>query len=38
VRVDLIGLGGTVTNGIMTGTFPVAADVAARMLANPQNF
>jgi CHRD domain len=38
VRVDLIGLGGTFANGTMTGLFPVAADVAARMLANPQNF
>lgn len=38
VRVDLIGLGGTFTNGVMTGTFPIAADVAARLLANPQNF
>jgi CHRD domain len=38
VRVDLIGLGGTFNNGVMTGTFPIAADVAARMLANPQNF
>ena len=38
VRVDLIGLGGTFNNGVMTGTFPIAADVAARMLANPASF
>jgi len=38
VRVDLIGLGGQFNNGTMTGTFPIAADVAARMLANPANF
>jgi hypothetical protein len=38
VRVDLIGLGGTFNNGTMTGTFPIAADVASRMLANPANF
>lgn len=38
VRVDLIGLGGTFNNGVMTGTFPIAADVAGRLLANPQNF
>jgi CHRD domain len=38
VVVNLIGLGGQFVNGTMTGTFPVAADVAARMLANPGNF
>jgi CHRD domain len=38
VRVDLIGLGGTFNNGTMTGTFPIAADVASRMLQNPSNF
>ena len=38
VRVNLIGLGGTFVNGTMTGTFPVAADVAQRMLENPRNF
>lgn len=38
VRVDLIGLGGVFNNGTMTGTFPIAADVASRMLANPANF
>lgn len=38
VRVDLIGLGGQFSNGTMTGTFPIAADVASRMLANPANF
>lgn len=38
VVVDLIRLGGTFTNGTMTGTFPIAADVAQRMLANPRNF
>src|SRR5687767_4175699 len=38
VVVNLIGLGGVFNNGTMTGTFPIAADVAARMLANPQGF
>ena len=38
VVVNLIGLGGTFVNGRLTGTFPVAADVAQRMLANPANF
>src|SRR5688572_4148058 len=38
VRVDLITLGGTFVNGTMTGTFPIAADVAQRMLQNPANF
>lgn len=38
VVVNLIGLGGTFVNGTMTGTFPIAADVAQRMLANPGNF
>ena len=38
VVVNLIGLGGTFVNGKMTGTFPIAADVAARLIANPQNF
>jgi len=35
---NLIGLGGVFVNGTMTGTFPIAADVAARMIANPANF
>lgn len=35
---NLIGLGGTFVNGTMTGTFPIAADVAQRMLQNPANF
>ena len=38
VVVNLIGLGGTFTNGTMTGTFPIDAGVAARMLNNPENF
>jgi len=38
VRVDLIGLGGQFNNGTMTGTFPIAPDVAQRMLANPTSF
>lgn len=38
VRVDLIGLGGTFVGGTMTGTFPIAADVAQRMLKNPATF
>lgn len=38
VVVDLIGLGGTFVNGTMTGTFPVSAAVAQRMLQNPTNF
>ncbi|HYC61857.1 MAG TPA: CHRD domain-containing protein [Thermoanaerobaculia bacterium] len=38
VVVDLINLGGTFVNGTMTGTFPVSAAVAARMLQNPRNF
>lgn len=38
VVVNLVGLGGTFTNGTMTGTFPIPADVAQRMLANPGNF
>lgn len=38
VVVDLITLGGVFENGTMTGTFPVAADVAHRMLQNPRNF
>jgi len=38
VVVDLIGLGGTFVNGTMTGTFPVSAAVAQRMLQNPANF
>jgi hypothetical protein len=36
--VNLIGLGGTFTNGKMTGNFPIDAAVAARLKANPQNF
>jgi len=35
---NLIGLGGTFVNGTMTGTFPIAADVALRMVQNPSNF
>ncbi|PYQ26363.1 MAG: hypothetical protein DMF56_24735 [Acidobacteria bacterium] len=38
VVVDLIGLGGTFNNGVMTGTFPINASVAQRMLQNPANF
>jgi hypothetical protein len=38
IKVDLAGLGGTFSNGTMTGTFPIAADVAQRMLANPNGF
>ncbi|HUR79831.1 MAG TPA: CHRD domain-containing protein [Thermoanaerobaculia bacterium] len=38
VVVNLIGLGGQFVNGTMTGTFAIAPDVAARMLANPSNF
>lgn len=38
VIINLIGLGGAFVNGTMTGTFPVAADVAQRMLQNPGNF
>lgn len=38
VVVDLIGLGGVFTDGTMTVTVPIAADVAARMLANPSGF
>jgi hypothetical protein len=38
VVINLIGLGGTFTNGTMTGTFPVDAAVAQRMLQNPGNF
>jgi hypothetical protein len=38
VVIDLIGLGGTFSNGTMTGTFPVAPAVAQRMLQNPRNF
>ena len=38
VVVNLIGLGGTFLNGTMTGTFPIAAGVAQRMLQNPANF
>lgn len=38
VIVNLIGLGGTFVNGTMSGTFPIAADVAQRMLQNPGGF
>lgn len=38
VVVNLIGLGGQFVNGTMTGTFPVSAAVAQRMLQNPANF
>lgn len=38
VVINLIGLGGTFVNGTMTGTFPVGAAVAQRMLQNPANF
>ena len=38
VVVDLIGLGGTFSNGFLTGTFPINASVAQRMLQNPGNF
>jgi len=38
IVINMQGLGGTFINNKMTGTFPVAADVAARMIANPSNF
>lgn len=38
VVINLIGLGGTFVNGTMTGTFPVAAGVAQRMLQTPGSF
>src|SRR5947207_54381 len=38
VVVSLITLGGTFVNGKMTGNFPIDPAVAARLLANPQNF
>ena len=38
VVVNLVGLGGMFMNGTMTGTFPIASDVAQRMLQNPSNF
>ena len=38
VVVNLIGLGGTFVNGKMTGTFPIDAAVATRLIANPQTF
>jgi len=38
VVVNLIGLGGAFNAGTMTGTFPIDADVATRMLANPGGF
>jgi hypothetical protein len=38
VVVNLILLGGVFNNGTMTGTFPIAADVAQRMLQNPNGF
>jgi len=38
IVVDIIGLGGTFTNGTMSGTFPITAAVAQRMLQNPSNF
>jgi CHRD domain len=38
IIINFPGLGGTFINNKMTGTFPVASDVAARMIANPSNF
>jgi Cu/Zn superoxide dismutase len=38
VVINFQGLGGTFVNNKMTGTFPVASDVAGRMVANPGNF
>lgn len=38
VVINLIGLGGTFVNGTMTGTFPVTAAIAERMLQAPGNF
>jgi hypothetical protein len=38
IVLDIIGLGGTFTNGTMTGTFPIGAAVAQRMLQNPSGF
>ena len=35
---NLVGLGGTFTNGTMTGTFPISSDVANGLLQNPGNF
>jgi len=38
VIINLIGLGGSFVDNTMTGTFPVPAEVAGRMLAHPENF
>jgi hypothetical protein len=38
VVINLIGLGGTFTNGTMTGTFPVDTTTAQEMVQNPANF
>jgi hypothetical protein len=38
IVINFQGLGGTFVGNKLTGTFPVAADVAARMIANPSNF
>ena len=38
IVVDIIGMGGTFTNGTMTGTFAISDAVALRMLQNPGNF
>jgi CHRD domain-containing protein len=35
---NLVGLGGTFTNGTMTGTFPIDATVAQGILANPGGY
>jgi hypothetical protein len=38
VRVNLIGLGGTFTNGKLTGTFPITATDATNLIAHPETF
>ena len=35
---NLVGLGGTFTNGTMTGTFPIDSAVASGILANPGGY
>jgi hypothetical protein len=35
---NIQGLGGTFTNGKLTGTFPITPSIATDMLANPQNY
>lgn len=38
VVVNLIGLGGTFSNGTMSGNFPFDAGVAADLIAHPENY